>query len=55
VQTLLDYLIKDGKPNLDMSDEIVRETTIAHNGAVTHQPTLTALASTVKSAQEVPA
>jgi NAD(P) transhydrogenase subunit alpha len=32
VQTLLEYLIKDGAIALDMSDEIVRGTTIVNNG-----------------------
>src|SRR5471030_2549944 len=32
VQTLLDYLIKDGTIAIDMSDEIVRGTTIVNNG-----------------------
>ena len=44
VQTLLDYLIKDGKLTIDMNDEIVRGTTIAFNGEITHEPTLAARA-----------
>lgn len=35
VQTLLDYLMKDGKLNLDMNDEIIAGTTIVLNGAIT--------------------
>jgi len=42
VQTLLDYLIKDGAIALDMSDEIVRGTTIVNNGEIVHEPTLAA-------------
>jgi NAD(P) transhydrogenase subunit alpha len=45
VQTLLDYIIKDGALALDMSDEIISGTTIVHDGTITHQPTLDALAS----------
>ena len=44
VQTLLDYLIVDGKLTLDMTDEIVAGTTIVHAGTIVHQPTLDALA-----------
>jgi NAD(P) transhydrogenase subunit alpha len=45
VQTLLDYIIKDGALALDMTDEIVAGTTIVHNGTITHKPTLDALAT----------
>jgi NAD(P) transhydrogenase subunit alpha len=55
VQTLLDYLIKDGKLNLDMNDEIVRGTTIVLNGTVTHEPTIAALSPATRPAQEVSA
>jgi NAD(P) transhydrogenase subunit alpha len=44
VQTLLDYIIKDGALALDMSDEIIAGTTIVHDGTITHKPTLDALA-----------
>ena len=43
VQTLLDYLVKDGALNLDMTDEIVKGTTIVRNGEIVHEPTLAAL------------
>ncbi len=43
VQTLLDYIIKDGVLALDMTDEIVRGTTIVNNGEIVHEPTLSAL------------
>ena len=42
VQTLLDYIIKDGVLALDMTDEIVRGTTIVNNGEIVHEPTLSA-------------
>ncbi|HTV73817.1 MAG TPA: Re/Si-specific NAD(P)(+) transhydrogenase subunit alpha [Candidatus Acidoferrales bacterium] len=42
VQTLLDYLIKDGTLNLDMNDEIVRGTTIVRAGEIVHEATLAA-------------
>ncbi len=53
VQTLLDYIIRDGAVALDMDDEIVRGTTLVHNGAIVHKPTLDALA--VSGASSVPA
>ena len=43
VQTLLEYIIKDGALVLDMDDEIVRGTTIVKDGTITHEPTLAAL------------
>jgi NAD(P) transhydrogenase subunit alpha len=42
VQTLLDHLIKDGTLNLDMTDEIVRGTTIVQAGQIVHEATLAA-------------
>jgi NAD(P) transhydrogenase subunit alpha len=45
VQTLLDYIIKDGAIALDMSDEIVSGTTLVNNGTIVHKPTLDALAA----------
>jgi NAD(P) transhydrogenase subunit alpha len=44
VQTLLEYIIKDGALNLDMDDEIIAGTTIVLGGTITHKPTLDALA-----------
>jgi NAD(P) transhydrogenase subunit alpha len=44
VQTLLDYIIKDGAIALDMSDEIVSGTTLVNNGQIVHKPTIDALA-----------
>ena len=43
VQTLLEYIIKDGVLALDMTDEIVRGTTIVKDGEIVHEPTLSAL------------
>ncbi len=43
VQTLLDYIIKDGILTLDMEDEIVRGTTLVRGGEIVHEPTLAAL------------
>jgi NAD(P) transhydrogenase subunit alpha len=43
VQALLGDLLKDGALALDMNDEIVRGTTIVHDGQIVHQPTLDAL------------
>ena len=44
VYTLLQLILKDGALNLDMNDEIVKGTTLTKDGAILHQPTLTALA-----------
>jgi len=44
VQTLLDYIIKDGAIALDMDDEIIAGTTIVKDGTIVHKATLDALA-----------
>jgi NAD(P) transhydrogenase subunit alpha len=44
ILTLLQLLIKEGSLNLDLSDEIIKGTTLAHNGEIIHPPTLAALA-----------
>lgn len=44
VQTLLDYVIKDGAIALDMEDEIVAGTTLVKDGTIVHKGTLDALA-----------
>ena len=44
VQTLLDYVIKDGALTLDMEDEIVAGTTLVKDGTIVHKGTLDALA-----------
>ena len=54
VQTLLDYIIKDGAVKLDMDDEIVRGTTLVNNGAIVHQPTIDALATSRSTAVTTP-
>ena len=43
VQTLLEYVIKDGAIVLDMGDEIVAGTTIVNAGTIVHKPTMQAL------------
>ena len=43
VNALLAVLVKDNALTLDMEDEIVRGTTIVHNGTIVHKPTLDAL------------
>jgi NAD(P) transhydrogenase subunit alpha len=50
VQTLLDYIIKDGTIALDMSDEIVSGTTLVNNGEIVHKPTIDALSVSGPSA-----
>jgi NAD(P) transhydrogenase subunit alpha len=44
VNALLGVLVKGNALNLDMNDEIVKGTTIVHNGTIVHQPTLDAIA-----------
>ena len=44
VLALLDAIVKEGKLNLDRSDEIVRDTLLTENGEILHEPTKTALA-----------
>jgi NAD(P) transhydrogenase subunit alpha len=44
VFALLGLLIKDGALNLDLSDEIIKGTTLTKDGEILHQPTLSALA-----------
>ncbi|HXF35051.1 MAG TPA: Re/Si-specific NAD(P)(+) transhydrogenase subunit alpha [Candidatus Acidoferrales bacterium] len=46
VFTLLQLLVKDGALNLDFEDEIVKGTTLTHEGKIVHEPTLAALATT---------
>jgi NAD(P) transhydrogenase subunit alpha len=43
VHALLTHLMKEGALAMDMDDEITRGTTIVHEGAIVHQPTLDAL------------
>ncbi len=55
VLTLLEYIVKDGALNLDMSDEIIAGTTIVNAGAIvrpapTPTPTPTPIADTPKGA-----
>jgi NAD(P) transhydrogenase subunit alpha len=44
VLTLLQLIAKDGTLNLDMSDEIIRGTTLVKDGEIVHEPTRAALA-----------
>jgi NAD(P) transhydrogenase subunit alpha len=44
VFTLLTLIAKDGTLNLDMSDEIIRGTTLVKDGEIVHEPTKAALA-----------
>jgi H+-translocating NAD(P) transhydrogenase subunit alpha len=50
VQTLLEYVVKDGSIVLDMDDEIVAGTTIVNAGTVVHKPTLQTLAQATVTA-----
>ena len=43
VHALLTHMMKEGALVMDMDDEITRGTTIVHEGAIVHQPTLDAL------------
>jgi NAD(P) transhydrogenase subunit alpha len=47
VHALLGVLMKENALVLDMDDEIVRGTTIVHNGKIVHKPTLDAMAGAV--------
>jgi NAD(P) transhydrogenase subunit alpha len=44
VNALLQLLIKDGALDLNMSDEIIKGTTLVRDGTIVHEPTLKALA-----------
>jgi NAD(P) transhydrogenase subunit alpha len=44
VLALLDAIVKEGKLNLDRSDEIVRDTLLTENGEILHEPTKAASA-----------
>jgi NAD(P) transhydrogenase subunit alpha len=44
VASLLGLILKDGKLNLDMNDEITKGAVITHEGEVVHGPTRTAMA-----------
>jgi NAD(P) transhydrogenase subunit alpha len=44
VYALLNHLMKDGQLQFDYDDEITRGTTLTHDGQITHEPTLAALA-----------
>ncbi|MBV9270046.1 MAG: Re/Si-specific NAD(P)(+) transhydrogenase subunit alpha [Candidatus Eremiobacteraeota bacterium] len=46
VYALLGVLLNDGELNLDMNDEIIRGTTIVHDGEIVHEPTAAALKTT---------
>jgi hypothetical protein len=43
IQTLVKHLLKDGKLELDFTDEITRGATITHGGKVVHEATAKAL------------
>lgn len=43
VYALLNIMLKDAQLTLDMNDDIVKGTTIVHEGKIVHQPTLDAL------------
>jgi H+-translocating NAD(P) transhydrogenase subunit alpha len=43
IQTLVKHLLKDGKLELDFTDEITRGATITHGGKVVHEATAQAL------------
>jgi NAD(P) transhydrogenase subunit alpha len=43
VSTFVAHLVKDGKLNLNLEDEIVKGTLVAHEGRVVHEAVLKAL------------
>ena len=40
IASLITYFIKDGKPILDLEDEIISGSIFTHEGQITHQPTI---------------
>ena len=55
LQTLIKHLVKDGRIDLDLSDEITRGATITHGGKVVHEATAKALGMEVEAAPATPA
>ena len=39
ISTFINYMIKEGKINLDLKDEIISGAMFSHNGKITHMPT----------------
>ncbi len=50
ITTLLTYLVKDGKLELNLEDQIIRETLVTHNGEVVHPRVREALGLPVEAA-----
>ncbi|MEO5986741.1 MAG: NAD(P)(+) transhydrogenase (Re/Si-specific) subunit alpha, partial [Candidatus Limnocylindria bacterium] len=55
IQTLIKHLVKDGKLELDLDDEITRGATITHGGKVVHEATAKALGIEVAESAPAPA
>ncbi len=55
VQTLVKHLVKDGKLDLDLADEITAGATITHDGKVVHAATAEALGITPEPKADAPA
>ena len=55
LQTLIKHLLKDGKLNLDFTDEITRGATITHGGKVIHEATAKALGIEVAAPEQAKA
>jgi NAD(P) transhydrogenase subunit alpha len=51
ITTLLNHLVRDGKFQLDMNDEITRETLVARDGEVVHPRVRSALGLDVAMAK----
>ena len=45
ISTFINYMIKDGKINLDLDDEIISGAMFTHQGKISHKPTLEAINS----------
>ena len=45
ISTFINYMIKDGKINLDLDDEIISRAMFTHQGKINHKPTLEAINS----------
>mgnify|MGYP005706810591 FL=1 len=45
ISTFINYMIKDGKIDLDLDDEIISGAMFTHQGKINHKPTLEAINS----------
>ena len=48
IMALLTLIIKDGKIDLDLEDEIIKNTLLTHHGEITHKPTASSLVESIE-------